>query len=782
VNPRARPLVAVTLALLAGLLPALRFGPPPLALLVVSLVTLVVATQPALLLPPRTIRILGDAPLLVVFGCVGALLGAQGARAAATDCRASLRDGARVEAVGLLGASTLAGGDATRSLLPLEGARLRSGRSTCARAVRVGLPDRVALRAGSEIRVRGEWIESQRPVVASRWPADPLYAGFVSVDTVLAAAAPRALRHPLLVARGRAEERLARLFPGHFPLAEALLLGRRERLDDAVKERFVRAGLVHLLAISGAHVALFGVIFLLVGDAARLPRDRARLATIALTAAYLGLIGSPGSALRAGIMLSLTLVARLLQRPCATLPIVAAATIGLVILDPRSVLDPGVQRSFAGVGALMLASRVPVHSLHRRLRHGPARAVAEACVVSVVAFAVTAPITAYHFAAGSPVAIVANLPAVPLTSLALVATVAALAADMVFSPLARLLADGGAVALDAVDATARWAAAVPYGYLHVARPEWALWGVVALATLVAMRFAGRLSAGMRAGVAAGVALSVVLAWPAPGVASADALEIHFVDVGQGDAIAIRSPAGRWVLIDAGPRARGFDAGQRRVLPFLSAHGARRLEALILTHPDADHIGGAPAVVRGVRVGRVVEPGLAVGRDLYLELLAETEKAGIPWARAERGRVLRLDGVELRFLWPDPHLVDSAPEANYVSSVVQLRYGGFSALLTGDAPTEVERILVERDGAALSSPVLKAGHHGSATSTSTAFLDAVHPQLVVISVGARNRYGHPAPEVLARLRARGISIARTDREGTVSIRVGAAGGYRWERVP
>jgi competence protein ComEC len=286
---------------------------------------------------------------------------------------------------------------------------------------------------------------------------------------------------------------------------------------------------------------------------------------------------------------------------------------------------------------------------------------------------------------------------------------------------------------------------------------------------------------VRAGVAGGTVAAVLIAWPVLGRSSAQGLEIHFLDVGQGDAVALRTPRGRWILVDAGPRSADYDAGERRVVPFFRAHGVTRLEAVVLTHPDADHIGGAAAVMRGIQVKRVIEPGVAVGKELYLEVLAEVEKRGGQWIAARSGRSLRLDGIEMRFLWPDEEVVASAVDANDASAISIVTFGEFSIVLPGDASAEVERELVDRHGPALRSSVLKAGHHGSATSTSAEFLRAVAPELVVISAGRRNRYGHPAPEVMARLKEAGVEIARTDLEGTVSLRVPADGRTPWQRI-
>jgi competence protein ComEC len=244
-------------------------------------------------------------------------------------------------------------------------------------------------------------------------------------------------------------------------------------------------------------------------------------------------------------------------------------------------------------------------------------------------------------------------------------------------------------------------------------------------------------------------------------------------------VAIRTPAGRFLLVDAGPADDRFDAGERRVLPFLRARGATRVEALVLTHPHADHIGGAEAVLRGLPVGRVIEPGLPFGSPVYRDLLEVVRERGVEWSAARQDRALLIDGVELTFLWPTPESLDSPPDANDISAVLLLRYGEFRAVLTGDAPSEVEARLIRRYGARLRAQLLKAGHHGSRTATSEPFLHAVQPELVVISCGVRNRYGHPAPETMARIARAGVPVARTDREGTVVVHV-APGGASWNR--
>lgn len=776
----SHPLVAALLAFLGGLLPALRAAPPPLPLLVAALgasgVALLGSRRTGLRSRPAEIV------LLVAFAASGGALGALSARGAATDCRALLADARPVRVSGVLAAAHLPAAADLPPLLPLADARMEGPRGVCAGTVRIRLPEGVpAARAGARLSLSGEWVRFSSSAVRSAWPRDAAFAGFVAGDSLLRLEPPDPIADPLLALRGATDDLLRRLFPRHGPLAEALLLGRRERVDPAVRDRFTRSGLVHLLAISGSHVGLLAGIALLLGALLRLPRERVAWLTLFSVALYLAMIGAPASAVRSGIMLGLGLLATVLQRPSAYLPVVAAAALAITAVEPLVVLDVGFQLSFAGVMGILAGRRALLAGAPRRLRTAPvAWRIAEATGMSAAAFLATAPITAHHFGQVAPVAVLANLPAIPLMAMALAGVVGSVLLAPLAFPLARLVADGAGAALDALDRVAALASGVPFGHVSVARPPWGVWLVGAFGLLLALRMAARLRPAVRVMTAVGAAASFLLLAGGAAAVSGGELEVHFIDVGQGDAVALRTPAGRWILVDAGPRGRGFDAGERRVLPFLRAHGARRLEALVLTHPDLDHIGGAPAVLRGMPVGRVVEPGLAVGKADYLDVLREVEARGIPWHAARAGRVLELDGVRMEFFWPEGRSLDGPAEANQISAVAHVRFRDFSLLLTGDAGAEVERLLAARHGETLRAAVLKAGHHGSGTSTSAELLRAVRPELVVISAGRRNRYGHPAPEVLGRLRSSGIGIARTDREGTVTLRAAAGPGGRWRR--
>jgi competence protein ComEC len=243
------------------------------------------------------------------------------------------------------------------------------------------------------------------------------------------------------------------------------------------------------------------------------------------------------------------------------------------------------------------------------------------------------------------------------------------------------------------------------------------------------------------------------------------LQVDFLDVGQGDAAVIRTPAGRWVVIDGGPRAPGNDAGRRVVVPFLRRHGARGVALMVSTHSDADHLGGLPAVLEAFPPQLVLEPGEPLARPLYFEFLADIESAGIPWRAARAGDVVTLDSVTFTVLSPDAAWMAVPADVNDHGVVLLVTYGAERLLFQADAGLPVEARLAGRVGRV---DVLKVGHHGSRTASSEAWLEELAPGTAVISVGARNRYGHPAPEVVARLQRLGITVLRTDQLGTITF--------------
>jgi competence protein ComEC len=274
---------------------------------------------------------------------------------------------------------------------------------------------------------------------------------------------------------------------------------------------------------------------------------------------------------------------------------------------------------------------------------------------------------------------------------------------------------------------------------------------------------GVFSKWLEARAIVGAALVVlILAFSAWRMLPDDRLHVVFLDVGQGDAIFIRTPGGRQVLVDGGPSDAAVLAQLGRQMPFWD----RSLDLIVLTHPDADHIIGLLPVLERYQVDGVVFRDLALENDVYAQWLRLLEAEGAVVYVGQAGLSLTLDeGVVMTVLHPGDLIVGSQSDVNNNSVVMQLIYGDVTVLLTGDIDAEVERRLVS-DGAPLRSTVLKIAHHGSCGSTSPLFLGAVQPEAAILSVGVENWFGHPCAEVLDRLAD--LPVYRTDEHGTVEV--------------
>ncbi len=583
------------------------------------------------------------------------------------------------------------------------------------------------------------------------------------------------VRHVRVLSRSRpwryrvravVERRIRALYGARAGLVDALVLGRRDDLSPALRQTFADAGLAHLLAISGLHVGVLSSWLLLLLRRAGVG-ERRWLLGAALTWAYVSLLGMPASATRAAAFLTLYAVARWRQRHPPLAAVVAVSALLILSLDPGAATSIGLWLSVAAVLGTGWGNR-----LARGRRHPVIRLVASSC--GAVLF--TAPITAFAFGAVAPIGVVANLVAIPLSGIAVPAVFVSLAggglvaggAGLTLATLERVAAVAARVPGAQVMGAPGTAFAVPWvlglcGVLYLSGDR----GAVLASPVVRVRRIRRLLAVS----AAAVWLLVTLpAWRAREGGST--LDIHVLSVGQGDAILVRTPEDRWLLVDGGPRTTGFDAGARVILPFLRRRGVRALDVVVVSHGDADHLGGIPSVLDRVDAGLVLEPGQPLGTDLYLEYLALVDARGIAWRAARSGDTLTIDGLDIAVLHPSGEWVDSEFEPNENSLVLHVRYGCFDVLFAGDAGTPVEWELLP---SVPEVEILKVGHHGSASGTTGAWLDALRPRVAVISVG-RNRYGHPAPDVLARLSARNVEVRRTDRGGVVTIRTD--GRYYW----
>ena len=579
--------------------------------------------------------------------------------------------------------------------------------------------------------------------------------------------------------RVRAARSIDRTFGDDAPLARALLIADQHQVPTEMRDRYAAAGLIHMLSISGLHVAVIAAAMELLFQVARMSRRVSLLGAFIATGIYVAVIGAPPPALRSAGMMGVAMASRLSQRP--TSPWAAWALGAFVpLVQPRIAVDVGYQLSVLGMCALVAAGSLWRRHLGRRLDGWKGKITRE-LVTSIVACAVTAPLVAWVFGRVSLIAPLSNLVAAPVITLAQPILFLALLVSPL-GALARFFAQAVHPLLFAFDWIAWAAASTPGAAITVTTTlVTALLAALAAVALV-VACASRYPA--RPAIVGLAALATMVMFPAFSLSNSDGVEVHFLDVGQGDAILIRTNGGHWVLLDAGPAWRGGDAGRTTVLPYILRRGGS-LEAFVLSHPHTDHVGGAASVLTAMRPHAYWDAAFAGGSEAYIASLAAARKQGIEWHRVHPGDSILVDGVSVSFLAPDSAWTVGLKDPNLASTIALVRYGMVRFLLVGDAERAEEDWLLAEHRTELRAQVLKVGHHGSSTSSSDAFLDAVHPDVAVISVGAGNMYGHPSNDVLHALSRIGAEVLRTDEAGTVIVRTDGvrieieARGEKWE---
>ncbi|HEX5685230.1 MAG TPA: DNA internalization-related competence protein ComEC/Rec2 [Ideonella sp.] len=596
--------------------------------------------------------------------------------------------------------------------------------------------------------------------------------GIGAVGSVRAAAPtdPQRLDHPrwwrpdeqLDAARQRWRD--AALLQGGGPdvagVLAALTVGDQSAIDSPGWALFRQTGVAHLMSISGLHITLFA--WLAGGLIGRLWRQShhlmlawptpyaARWGGVLLATGYALVAGWGVPAQRTVWMLALTVGLQQLGLHWPPLLVCLLAGAAVVALDPWALLQPGFWLSFVAV-ALLIASHPP------QVEAGPSPSRREQVIAllrsalrqQIVATLALAPLTLLLFQQISLIGFVANLVAVPWITL--VVTPLALA-GLVLPPLWWL----AGWALQPLLTVLGWLGQVPMAVWTVpAAPAWAAaLGLLGGALLV-------LPLPWRARLA-GLPLLLPLLWPAIQRPAPGHFELLAADVGQGSAILVRT-ATHLMLHDTGPRyGQDNDAGQRVLLPLLRARGETRIDSLVVSHRDTDHVGGAPAILAALPVGEL-RTGLEPNHPLR-ESTGPGDRP-VPHVDCEAGQTWQWDGVRFEVLHPPAHTWQHGLKPNAMSCVVRVQdASGHSVLLTGDIETEQEKALVERLGPRLKSDILLVPHHGSQTSSTAAFLAAVQPKVAVAQVGYRSRFGHPHPAVLARYAAAGIPVVRTDHCG------------------
>jgi competence protein ComEC len=630
------------------------------------------------------------------------------------------------------------------------------------------------LAAGDHVRIAGE----VRQLEPFRNPgSEPRGGGPRTPRLVLTARAAGVERLPSAPVPWWLQTRLwiQRVIRVHLPpvsgaLLEGLLIGERRQLPPTLLADFRRAGVYHVLAISGFNVALVaGSAFLLL----RLVRAPASLAAglaLATLLAFAAVVGGQASVLRATVMGGLFLVAGLVGRESHVWNSLAAALLVLLALDPGSLAQPGLQLSFAATAGLLhlgpwIRAALPAWC------PGPIRS---ALAVSIGAQLGVTPVMLLHFGQLSPLGVVANLVVVPLAGLLTIGGVLTLAVGALHEPLAHPLFQSLWVLLVALRWAVRGFAALPGAEVYLPPPPAPALIASGLALVLAPWARGWAARLTVAGLALGSGAATLAAALPDGLT-----RLIVLDVGPGEAIVVRAPDGKTLLVDTGGGGPGRgDRGERVVVPLLRRLGVRRLAVLALTHGAPDRAGGLPGILEGIAVDEAWIPAGSEGAAWLAPLAA----SGIPQHALAAGDRRWLGAVLVTALHPPRVDALASPLQPGMHAepplLLRIEWGLFSAILTGGSGPGGETA-ARRAGLPLAATVLKVGGHGSLRATTPEFLGAVGPRLAAIPVGARNPFGHPAPEVLGQLAAGGATVYRTDLDGAIDIR--SDGGRIWVRA-
>ena len=581
-------------------------------------------------------------------------------------------------------------------------------------------------------------------------------------------------------------------------IATAILIGDRTGLDEDDDRRLQDAGTYHVIAISGGNIAILTGLLLLALRLVHIPHRAAAGVVIVLLQFYGAVVMPAPSVDRAITAATLFLAGRLLDHRGSPINVLGTAVVLALATAPVTAFDPAFVLSFGATFGILVG--VPAISRALAVRSRGVRLLLGVLVATIAAELILAPIGALFFSRVTLAGLLLNFAAIPLMTVIQAASLLALAVSTFHGEAAMHPGHVVHLAAEGLIGSSRLVDVVPWLCRATPPPAWWLLAIYYAGVAVALGWPvlsersesngpvlSERSESKRRAAAAVAATAAIFIFMGSPVTSRDAVpaaragsvRLVFIDVGQGDATLALLPDGRSLLIDAGGfpipalqdtesgQAARFDIGERVVAPALRALGVRRLDALILTHGDPDHIGGAPSVMRLFRPHALWE-GVQVPPHADLTALAAfARRQGAEHRFVVAGDRVQFGAVQIHVLHPPIPGWERQRVRNEDSVVLEIRIGDVAVVLPGDVGREGEAAV---QAAVQAAPlvVLKAPHHGSATSSTAAFLSALKPRAVVFSAGRANRFGHPAPVVVARYRAMGVEMFSTATDGAVIV--------------
>ncbi|MDQ0218237.1 DNA internalization-related competence protein ComEC/Rec2 [Peribacillus cavernae] len=562
----------------------------------------------------------------------------------------------------------------------------------------------------------------------------------------------------------------------HFPVdtkgfVSALLFGEQKEINEEELSDFQRLGLVHLLAISGLHVSFLAGMVFYSGIRLGVTRERMNLALLILLPIYVILSGASPSVWRACLMAMLFFLLSLAKKNLSITKSIIIVYISLLFIQPYMLFDIGFQLSFAAAFSMIMSSAIFSRSESKIL---------QLFMISFICQLSTLPILTFHFYEISVLGVLLNIVFVPLYSFLLPFSIAAFIIHIVYPPAGDFFIYFLNMVFTLSNEAAGLAARLPLASIAFGKPTFIIM-LLLVGSLLLFFIFWDLSSFKTAKYYL-AALALIMSFQLHIEKMSPYGEVVFIDIGQGDAILIKLPFDRGnYLIDTGgrllfkqeswkKRRKSFTTGKDIIVPLLKSKGVDRLDKLILTHPDADHIGSTGEIIEEITVKEMI-----IGRGTeqeYVEkgVIEKARAAGLKITTVQRGDQWKMGDAAFYIL--HPYREEENP--NESSVIIYAVFGGQRWLFTGDLGVEGEEQIL-KVFPHLRADVLKAGHHGSKTSTSDMLLDHLKPRTAIISAGKRNRYGHPHAEVVEALQRRRITIYRTDINGGILYRFSDDGG-------
>lgn len=590
------------------------------------------------------------------------------------------------------------------------------------------------------------------------------------IDSLLSAVPPEGWNFRSL--RGKAMDMVERNFsPGTAPLAKALLLGHKSDLERGERVAFSRAGLGHIMAVSGLHVGfllaplwwLFPLFW-----SSRLGRALGLCLLALLLVGYAGITGFSASVTRASLTGGCLMYARLYHRLRNPLNLTAAAALIILLREPAQLFGVGFQLSFTAVFIILL-----MLPLINRLTPGPLRyrwtgSLLKTAMISLLVPVGLYPLLAYYFGEFSLVGPLANILVLPLLFVLVPSSLFLMAVSLIFPGAGAWLNVPGDQGLRLLGQFVEVLSSYPWSWISTPAPPlslFALWtvGIILLASLHMPRYCWKiliLLLLLGVGYRIGQLYRHQIRPPE--------LRVLFFDVGQGDAALVRTPGNRNLLIDTGRWEPDYDSGRHVIIPYLRSAGIDSLHAVFLSHPHADHLGGMPSLLSSVEIGAVYHTGRSHDSELYRRYRKRIAEKKIPDRTLSAGDRVPVD-PSLRVLVYGPLPVRSGSDPNEQSLVIEIIYGETEFLFMGDAGMATELELVTRYGDLMESGLLKAGHHGGNATSSAPFLRTVNAEIAVVSAGRYNPFGHPDPATYRRLSDQAGRVFVTGRDRALMFR-------------